>query len=370
MARGPNYWEYLRLDELLELQGGIEDDENELMPDELHFIVVHQTFELWFKMILRELCLAINHLGTPSVAEETVPYVVHHVRRINQILRLLVDQFLVMETLTPQDFLGFRDKLAPASGFQSFQMREIEIRLGMATEGRVKYGNVDPLEHIRKSAAGTVGGDAIMGRIERAIGEPSLRQTLHDWLHRTPIEGSSPGDEGDEEVVMDFLERYLASVEKMHEQQGEIMARAGVGDADAARQRLAHTTELGRAFLFAEDVEDEPERARVRRIRAGLIFIESYRALPLLAFPRLLVDAVVELEEQMVLFRTRHARMVERIIGRRVGTGGSSGVDYLDMTTKVRIFKDLWSVRTLLLAKDDLPALKNSSFYRFATHAD
>jgi len=368
MARGPNYWEYLRLEELLDLQGGIEGDEDELMPDELHFIVVHQAFELWFKMILRELCLAINHLGAPNMDEETVPYVVHHLRRINQILRLLVDQFLVMETLTPQDFLSFRDKLSPASGFQSFQMREIEIRLGMSSDTRTKYGNVDPIEHIRASVADTKEGDAIIGRIERAISEPSLRQALHDWLYRTPIEGSGPGDAGDEEVVLDFLERYLSAVEEMHKQQGEIMARSGVGDPDAARQRLAHTTELGRAFLFAEEFEDEDERNRMRRIRAGLIFIESYRALPLLAWPRILVDSVVELEEQMVLFRNRHARMVERIIGRRVGTGGSSGVDYLDKTTKVRIFKDLWSVRTLLMPKDVLPKLHNADFYRFATH--
>ena len=86
----------------------------------------------------------------------------------------------------------------------------------------------------------------------------------------------------------------------------------------------------------------------VNRARAGLLFIESYRELPLLAWPRTLIDAVVALEEAMLLWRTSHARMVERIIGRRIGTGGSSGVDYLDMTTRYRIFVDLWAVRTLL----------------------
>ena len=102
------------------------------------------------------------------------------------------------------------------------------------------------------------------------------------------------------------------------------------------------------------------------RARAGLLFIESYRELPLLAWPRRLVDTLVELEEQMVLWRSSHARMVERIIGRRTGTGGSSGVDYLDSTAQWRVFGDLWAVRTLLIRKNALPQLENAEFYGFA----
>ncbi|GIS41918.1 MAG: hypothetical protein Ct9H90mP14_3740 [Methanobacteriota archaeon] len=79
----------------------------------------------------------------------------------------------------------------------------------------------------------------------------------------------------------------------------------------------------------------------VSRARAGLLFIESYRELPLLTWPRTLIDAIVELEESMVKWRHSHARMVERIMGRRIGTGGTSGVDYLDATSQYRIFKDL-----------------------------
>ena len=105
---------------------------------------------------------------------------------------------------------------------------------------------------------------------------------------------------------------------------------------------------------------------RTQRIRAGLLFIESYRELPLLAWPRVLVDTIVELEEQFVLWRTRHARMVERTIGRRMGTGGSAGVDYLDATTRYRIFTELWAVRTLLLPRRALPPLHNAALYGFA----
>ena len=86
---------------------------------------------------------------------------------------------------------------------------------------------------------------------------------------------------------------------------------------------------------------------RRSRIRAAVLFIESYRELPLLAWPRKVLDALVEFEQALVIFRQRHARMVERVIGRRTGTGGSAGVDYLDQTAlRYRVFQDLWAVRT------------------------
>ena len=106
---------------------------------------------------------------------------------------------------------------------------------------------------------------------------------------------------------------------------------------------------------------------KLDRSRAGLLFIESYRELPLLTWPRALVDAVVELEEAMVKWRHAHARMVERIIGRRVGTGGSSGVDYLDSTASYRIFKDLWGIRTVLVRPELRPEIESPEFYSFSS---
>lgn len=105
---------------------------------------------------------------------------------------------------------------------------------------------------------------------------------------------------------------------------------------------------------------------RVNRVRAALLFIESYRELPMLAWPRQLLDQVVELEEAILLFRFSHARMVERMIGQRVGTGGSSGVGYLDSTLQYRVFKDVWQVRTLLIKKDALFPLDTRAAKRWA----
>ena len=361
----PSYWDYLRLDRLLDLQGGLEGDESRLMPDELHFVVVHQVFELWFKLCLRELRLARDHLLEPEVPEETVPYVVHHLDRVAEILELMVQQWAVMETLTPQDFLAFRDKLVPASGFQSFQMRELELVMGMEEGDRLHYAGVDPIQHILEAAAASPAGDFVRGRIETARAESTLRSALHAWLYRTPIQGSQPGRAGDESQIEEFLESYLQAYRANQDGMAQRLEAASVADAEALRRRVDQTLDAAARFLHAEDVPSDA-RAHTRRARAGLLFVESYRDLPLLAWPRRLIDSIVEVEEQFVLWRHRHARMTERTIGRRVGTGGSSGVDYLDEAARGRIFPELWAVRSLLLPRRELPALRDPEFYGFA----
>jgi tryptophan 2,3-dioxygenase len=353
----PTYWDYLSLDRLLTLQevlGGA------VSPDELHFIIVHQAYELWFKLVLSQLRLARDNLAAPHLPEERVPFVVHHLGRVNEILRLCVEQFRVMETLPPQDFLDFREKLTPASGFQSFQMREVEMILGLADDQRVPYGNVQALAHIRSFGDATPAALLARARIEAASQETTLRDALVRWLARTPIQGSSPDDAADDAAVDGFIDAYLAR-SAAHQRAGvDALARV-LGESE--RARIAERVEVGLAATTTFLRQDD---RTTRRARAGLLFIESYRELPLLAWPRLLLDTVVELEEQLILFRHRHARMVERTIGRRVGTGGSSGVEYLDKTTAARIFPELWAVRTALLPREQLPALLAPDRYGFA----
>jgi tryptophan 2,3-dioxygenase len=165
-------------------------------------------------------------------------------------------------------------------------------------------------------------------------------------------------------VVEHFLQAYLAALDQ-HQTVQMAPLLADSKHTTAVRAQFAAMHDSAHAFLHATDVPDEPERPRVQRIRAGLLFIESYRDLPLLAWPRLLIDTIVEMEELFVLWRSRHARMVERVIGRRVGTGGSSGVEYLDETSRYRIFPELWAVRTLLLPRAILPPLQKPEVYSF-----
>jgi tryptophan 2,3-dioxygenase len=362
------YWDYLHLDDLLALQHGLAEDDTHISEDELHFIVVHQVFELWFKLILRELRLARDHMAAPFVEEETLPNVVQHLRRVVEILRLATEQFRVMETLTPQDFLAFRHKLGTASGFQSLQMREIEAMMGLREPERAAFGHADPLTAVLSMAQPSPHGMAMLQRVQQARREVSLRQALHTWLYRTPIQGSHPDDANDADVVQTFLEAYFSALRQQQAAQMDQLEADG-GDRAAIHARFAASLQTSHAFLAGEDVAVS-ERLQVCRIRAALLFIESYRDLPLLAWPRLLLDTVVEMEEGFILWRTRHARMVERVIGRRVGTGGSSGVDYLDETAKYRIFPELWAVRTLLLPQAALPALQHAERYHFAAARD
>jgi tryptophan 2,3-dioxygenase len=326
------YWDYLRLLSLLELQSGTAEDDWQLSEDELHFIVVHQVFELWLKLVLRELGMARDRLVAEWVPEKHLPFIVRHLRRVIEIFKLSIDSFGVLETLTPQDFLAFRRKLGESSGFQSFQMRQVELLLGWQFWPR----QVDPIREIADKAGTTPRGQAIVAALEEARNQPSLRQALLHWLSRTPIQGSFPSDPNDADTVGMFVNEYQQALQQY----------------DAAL-----------ALDFPQFITESGIDANERRARAGLLFIESYRDLPLLSWPYMLIETVVEMEEQLVLWRTRHARMVERMIGRRTGTGGSAGFAYLDATTQQRIFGEFWAVRTFLLPRDRLPSLRGRELY-------
>ena len=350
-----SYADYLQLHELLELQG---DDRN-INSDEMHFIIVHQTFELWFKQVIRELSEARNILGGDHVPEDDIPRAVDHLGRTTEIFRLMANQWTVLETLTPQGFLAFRDGLGSASGFESFQMREFEILLGLDNDDRI--GGMDPLSSFRRMAEGDERSATILARLEDAMSQPSLYESMMNWVERTPIMGSSYGSKGDAENVRAYIETHLEAHRAVCEEAAERSAGWGAGDPSKMAARMAAAHDGAVSFLMPE--------GEISRARAGLLFIESYRELPLLTWPRTLIDAIVELEESMVKWRHSHARMVERIMGRRIGTGGTSGVDYLDATSQYRIFKDLWGVRTILVKPEKRPALKNAEFYGYTAES-
>ena len=349
------YGDYLQLPALLELQG----EDRGVSPDEMHFIIVHQTFELWFKQVIRELTEVRDILAQNHVPEDDIPRAVDHLGRTTEIFRLMANQWAVLETLTPQGFLAFRDGLGTASGFESYQMREFEILLGLANEDRL-YG-MDPISTFRKLAKNSERDAAILTRLEDVSSKPSLSESLLQWVSRTPIMGSLAGNDGDEHTVTEYVDAHLSSHENIGKKAAERMSGYGSSTSEKTAERFAASHQEAIDFL-------KPD-GKISRARAGLLFIESYRELPLLTWPRTLIDAIVELEESMVKWRHSHARMVERIMGRRIGTGGTSGVDYLDATSQYRIFKDLWAVRTILVKPDFRPELKNTEFYGYSSES-
>jgi tryptophan 2,3-dioxygenase len=371
MTRKPTaYWDYIHVEELLSLQAGLAGSDAELTNDEHMFIVVHQIDELWFKLIIRELVSVRNLFAQPLVPEQSLATAVRGIRRMEALLHLVAQHFALMETMTTRDYLAFRDKLSPASGFQSAQLREIEILLGLPDADRIPLGHEHSyIEALKDSGRETAASRRVAARL---VDRPSLGEAIREWLYRTPIQGSLPGQAGDDERVRAFIDAYGVTHANALARGKALATMVALTPADEARLQARYEKEVAaaRAFLLAEDAPIEA-RARTARIRSALLFIESYRELPLLAWPREIIDAIVAFEQAFVIFRQRHARMVERVIGRRTGTGGSAGVDYLDQTAlKYRVFPDVWAVRTILVQKSELPELENAAFYDFAGAAD
>src|SRR5258706_14825105 len=158
-GRRLSYSSYLRLLELLQLQTGLSEEHDELL-----FIVAHQAYELWFKVVLHELVGARSRMDADDIF-----YARHLLRRVNVIERLLVEQIEVLETMSPQDFLAFRSQLAPASGFQSVQFREIEFLSGLKEPKYLARIEAAPEES---------------ARLRRRLDEPSLADALHSLIER------------------------------------------------------------------------------------------------------------------------------------------------------------------------------------------
>ncbi|HET9459348.1 MAG TPA: tryptophan 2,3-dioxygenase [Sphingomicrobium sp.] len=180
---GMTYADYLKLDSLLDAQQPLSD-----LHDEMLFIVIHQTKELWLKQMLHELGLAIRLVAQDRFAEAYKA--LSRVSRIQSVMTLSWD---VLSTLTPVDYLAFRDVLGTSSGFQSAQFRELEYRLGIKDERYLKHYPADSDEH---------------ARLRTALEEPSLREAAHAALERS---GFDLGDRSDEALARAWLQVYRDS---------------------------------------------------------------------------------------------------------------------------------------------------------------
>jgi len=240
-GRRLSYSSYLKIPELLNLQDGLSHEHDELL-----FIVAHQVYELWFKVVLDEL-----EATRGRVDADDIFFARHHLHRVHVVERLLVEQIEVLETMSPQDFLAFRSQLAPASGFQSVQFREIEFLSGLK----------EP-----KYLARIEGSPEEMSRLQRRLEERSLGDAFHALVERR----GSP-------TLLD---------------------------------------------IFRD------------RDRYGDLFD--------------LCEGLLNHDEAFAHWRARHVLMVERQIGSKAGTGGSSGAQYLRSTLGKRFYPELWEVRSQL----------------------
>jgi tryptophan 2,3-dioxygenase len=240
-GRELSYGTYLKVPELLRLQQGLSQEHDELL-----FIVAHQVYELWFKVVLFELEAARERIDADDLF-----FARHHLQRVHVIEQLLVEQIDVLETMSPQDFLAFRSKLAPASGFQSVQFREIEFLSGLKEPKYVARLDATPEE---------------VTRLRKRLDEPSVDDAFRALIQR----------------------------------------RASPSLLEIFRDRQRH----------------------------GDLFD--------------LCEALLDHDETFAHWRARHVLMVERQIGSKTGTGGSSGAEYLRSTLDKRFYPELWEVRSQL----------------------
>jgi tryptophan 2,3-dioxygenase len=262
------YSSYLRVPELLQLQHPQSRPQHH---DELLFIIVHQTYELWFKELLHDLDAVVANLqdaGKNPESRDEVYEAARLLRRCTEITRVLVEQFTILETMLPTHFLAFRGKLEPASGFQSEQFRELEFLCGLKDEKMLRYHRPTPEAH---------------AQLERRLKEPSL----HDA----------------------FFEALRAM--------GKLQVDKNASERERFDARARAVLSLYRDEHSNRDWIDVCER-------------------------------LTEFDELVVGWRLRHIQLVERVIGARMGTGGSAGSSYLKLTLDKKFFPELWEARTLL----------------------
>jgi tryptophan 2,3-dioxygenase len=344
--RGPLYYaDYLQLDRLLGSQQMQSALHGRPAHDEMLFIIVHQAYELWFKLILWELDAVLAAFRGSSVAEEDVGRAVLHCARIIEIQRLLIEQVDVLETMTPLDFLDFRDDLIPASGFQSVQFRLIENKLGMRRGDRLQINDAPYTSRFREDDA---------ARAEASEREPSLFDLIQGWLERTPF--LHFGD-------FDFWREYRRAVDAMLAgDRASIRNNPTLTEGEKAAQ-LAGVEATARRFadLFdtgAGEPATAPGRHFSRRALQAALLIHLYRDEPILHLPFRLLALLADIDRNFTSWRQRHAQMAMRMIGTRIGTGGTSGHEYLDRAAeRHRVFADLSALASFFIPRSALPKL-------------
>ncbi|ANB61156.1 tryptophan 2,3-dioxygenase [Anoxybacteroides amylolyticum] len=263
MSHKMTYGDYLQLDALLSSQKRLSDHHDEML-----FIIIHQVSELWMKLILHELRAAID-----AIERNDMDPAFKMLARVSKIQSQIIHAWDVLSTLTPSEYMEFRDRLGQASGFQSYQYRMIEFALGYKTDYIVKIYEKDPRLH---------------EELKRALYAPSIY-----------------------DVALKAL------------------ARAGFSINPALLARD-----------YSESYEEDPT--------VEAVWLAVYKNVDQYWELYQLAEKLIDIEDWLQQWRFRHMKTVERIIGHKTGTGGSSGVTYLKKVLDHRFFPELWNIRTKL----------------------
>ncbi len=336
-----DYSEYLELKKIIDAQHPESFKEgNEPAHDEMLFIIIHQAYELWFKQILFEVNSVITIMSKTAIDDNSAELqtVVHRLQRVVTILKVLVQQIDILETMTPLDFLDFRDMLRPASGFQSYQFKIIEAKLGLKFEQR--HGQNYYTSQLHQKDIDII-KDAEQGNTILAL--------VNKWLERMPFfrddnlwKNYTPSSSVETNHPINNIHPFWKDYENIYAE----------GLADAEKLNIDNFRKL--FFTSEENIERSLSAEACR----STLFIMLYRGYPMLELPFQLLDTLLEIDNQLGSWRYRHINMVRRMIGTRIGTGGSTGAGYLQGSMdKHYIFKEISQLNSFLMDRRKLPKL-------------
>ena len=362
--QGPIYYsDYLMLDQFLDCQKPLSrkyaNKETPEAHDEMLFIVVHQSYEVWFKQILHDLNSIVDIFAKNQVEDNEFGFIIQRLNRITKIQEMMLTYLPILETMTPMDFLEFRSLLSPASGFQSMQFREIEIKLGLSTHNRE---NVD-----REFFSGRL-SEKDREKLISLEKAPSLLRLVEAWLERTPFTAMKD---------FNFWEEYKKTITNiLADDEATIQNNAANLSEKDKTMQLENLRMTRENFNGLFDVEQHKklveggQRKLSQKAMLNALFIALYRHEPMLALPYQMLASMMDIDENFTTWRYRHALLAQRMLGSKIGTGGSSGHQYLKKAAdNNRVYMDLFNLSTFLVPTSQLPKLPVDVKKRLNFHA-
>ncbi|CAJ0599146.1 unnamed protein product [Cylicocyclus nassatus] len=366
LGQGVTYGQYLQLDKLLDCQKLLSEEQGNRVNDEHLFIIIHQSYELWFKQIIFDIDIVRMLLNHTIVDETKTLRIVSGLDRTVRILKLLVDQITILDTMSPLDFVDFRKYLTPASGFQSLQFRLLENKMGVRLERRIKYN----AQHYKNVFLKKEDVQAV----EESEHEPSLLMLIQNWLARTPglketvIDGEV--DEGFWTKYERAVERYLND---LYEEAMKETLPQNVHD-----QLLAEYYKTKDSFATILDPKQHAQqilngtRLLSHDAMKGALMIYFYRDMPRFSQPYQILTYLMDIDSLFTKWRYNHVILVQRMLGSKQGTGGSSGYMYLRSTVsdKYKVFLDLFNLSTWLIPREYIPTLSPRMVKTLSEHSN
>ncbi|CAI5445322.1 unnamed protein product [Caenorhabditis angaria] len=345
---GQTYSEYLQLDKVLTAQRLYSEMDGRIVDDEHLFIIIHQAHELWFKQIIFDLD-AIRALLNNDVVDETKTLkIVSKLDRIVKIFSLLTEQITLLDTMSPLDFVDFRKYLTPSSGFQSLQFRILENKLGVRQERRIRY-NAQHYKNVFKEQE--------LSTLNASEDEPSLLVLIESWLARTPGLKATENHQG-------FWEQYEASVQTYLDHMLK-QAEEPTNTEEVRKQLIAeyHKNKDSFASVLDPHLHEQQIRNGNRLLShdatKGAMMIYFYRDMPRFSQPYQILTFLMDIDSLFTKWRYNHVLLVQRMLGAKQGTGGSSGYMYLRSTVsdRYKVFLDLFNLSTWLIPREYIPTL-------------